>query len=80
MFIENVAVDPDYQGQGFGRRLMAFAEDQARAALLPEVRLYTNEAMTENLVFYAQLGFEETSRHIHEGYNRVFLRKTLSHL
>ena len=77
MFVENVAVHPRYQGQGLGRRLMAFAEEQARAADLPEVRLYTNEAMTHNLAFYRRLGFEETGRGIDEGYRRVFLRKML---
>ena len=78
MFIENVAVHPHYQAQGLGRRLMAFAEEQARAGGFPELRLYTNEAMTENLAFYAHLGFEETSRRVDEGYSRVFLRKKLS--
>jgi ribosomal protein S18 acetylase RimI-like enzyme len=77
MFVENVAVHPRYQGQGLGRRLMAFAEEQARAANLPEVRLYTNEAMTENLAFYRRLGFKETGRRVEEGYSRVFLRKIL---
>jgi ribosomal protein S18 acetylase RimI-like enzyme len=77
MFVENVAVHPHYQGQGLGRRLMAFAEERARAADLLEMRLYTNEAMTENLEFYCRLGFEETGRRLDEGYRRVFLRKTL---
>jgi ribosomal protein S18 acetylase RimI-like enzyme len=78
MFVENVAVHPRYQGQGFGRQLMAFAEEQARAADLPEVHLYANEAMTENLAFYARLGFVETGRRVDEGYRRVFLRNILS--
>jgi len=77
MFIENVAVHPQYQGRGFGRCLMTFAEDRARRACLPELRLYTNEAMTDNLAFYAHLGFEETSRRVEDGYSRVFLRKRL---
>ncbi|MBV9174753.1 MAG: GNAT family N-acetyltransferase [Chloroflexi bacterium] len=77
MFVDNVAVAPRYQGQGVGRRLMAFADEQARAAGLPELRLYTNEVMTENLAFYSRLGFEETDRHIDEGYRRVFLHKVL---
>jgi ribosomal protein S18 acetylase RimI-like enzyme len=77
MFVENVAVHPHYQGQGLGGRLMAFAEERARAAGLREVRLYTNEAMTENLAFYGRLGFEETARRLDDGYRRVFLRKTL---
>ena len=78
MYVDNVAVDPHYQGQGFGRRLLAFAEEQARAAALPAVQLYTNEAMTENLAFYARLGFEEYGRRVDEGYRRVFLRKRLA--
>jgi ribosomal protein S18 acetylase RimI-like enzyme len=77
LFVENVAVHPRSQGQGFGHRLMAFAEEQARAANLPEVRLYANEAMTENLAFYGRLGFEETGRRVEDGYMRVFLRKIL---
>jgi ribosomal protein S18 acetylase RimI-like enzyme len=77
MFVENVAVHPHYQGLGLGRRLMGFAEERARAAELPEVRLYTNEAMKENLEFYLRLGFEETDRRLDDGYRRVFLRKLL---
>ena len=77
MFVENVAVDPRFQGQGLGRFLMTFAEQQARRHQLDEIRLYTNELMTENLHFYRQLGFEEEERRIEDGYRRVFLRKTL---
>ncbi len=78
MFVENVAVDPRFQGQGLGRVLMAFVEQQARKEQLHEICLYTNELMTENLYFYRKLGFEEESRQVHEGYHRVFLRKELS--
>jgi N-acetylglutamate synthase-like GNAT family acetyltransferase len=34
LFVENIAVDPRYQGQGFGHVLMAFVEQQAREAQL----------------------------------------------
>jgi ribosomal protein S18 acetylase RimI-like enzyme len=77
MFVENVAIDPLFQRQGLGRALMAFAEQQARKAQLGEIRLYTNEVMTENLLFYQQLGFEEEGRQVQNGYHRVFLRKGL---
>lgn len=77
MFVENVAIDPRFQGQGLGRALMAFVEQQTRKEQLDEIRLYTNELMTENLHFYHQLGFEEESRHVQNGYRRVFLRKRL---
>ncbi len=64
IFVENVAVDPRSQGQGLGRALMAFVEEHARMELLEEIRLYTNELMTENLHFYRHLGFQEEERRI----------------
>jgi ribosomal protein S18 acetylase RimI-like enzyme len=78
VFIENVAVRPSHQGQGLGRRLMAFAEDAARAAGLTELRLYTNELMVENIAFYSRLGYVETGRRLDAGFRRVFMRKTLA--
>jgi ribosomal protein S18 acetylase RimI-like enzyme len=78
LLIENVAIDPAFQGQGLGRRLMAFAEQQAREYALRELRLYTNEVMVENLAFYRRLGFEEVERRMDDGYHRVFMRKLLA--
>ncbi|HEY7020404.1 MAG TPA: GNAT family N-acetyltransferase [Ktedonobacterales bacterium] len=78
LLIENVAVNPAFQGQGLGRRLMVFAEQLAREHGLREVRLYTNEVMVENLAFYQRLGFEEVERRVNDGYRRVFLRKSLA--
>ena len=77
MFVENIAVDPRFQGQGLGHMLMAFVEQQARAEQLNEISLYTNELMTENFPFYHKLGFEEEGRSVQDGYHRVFLRKRL---
>jgi len=78
LFVENVAVDPRHQHQGFGRQLMAFAEDQARRLGLPEVRLYTHERMTENITLYRRLGYQEVDRRMDDGFSRVFMRKLLS--
>jgi ribosomal protein S18 acetylase RimI-like enzyme len=78
LFVENVAVRPDHQGRGFGRRLMAFAEDMARERGQPAVELYTNVKMTENFPFYEGLGFVETERRHENGFDRVYLRKTLT--
>jgi ribosomal protein S18 acetylase RimI-like enzyme len=78
MLIENVAVDPAFQGQGLGRRLMAFAEQLARERGLRELRLYTNEVMVESLAFYQRLGLTEIERRLDNGYRRVFLRKSLA--
>ena len=78
LFVDNVAVAPGHQGRGLGRELLAFAEERAEREGLPEVRLYTNEKMQENLAVYAKLGFEETGRGVDGGYWRVFMRKRLS--
>lgn len=77
VFVENVAVHPEYQHRGLGRRLLSFAEHQAVAGGLNEVRLYTNELMTENIAYYQHLGFEELERRMDHGYRRVFMRRVL---
>lgn len=78
LFVDNVAIAPERQGRGLGRELVAFAEEKATAYGLPEIRLYTNEKMSENLAVYGRLGFEETERKLDGGYRRVFLRKRLA--
>ena len=77
MFIENVAVHPAHQHRGFGRRLLLFAERQAVSNGLSEMRLYTNEVMTENIRYYRRLGYQEIDRRTENGFRRVFMRKGL---
>lgn len=76
LMIENVAVSPRHQGRGYGRRLMDFAEEQARERGAPALTLYTNEKMTENLALYARLGYRETGRRTEDGFARVYMVKT----
>jgi ribosomal protein S18 acetylase RimI-like enzyme len=77
MLVDNVAVRPDAQGRGYGRALMDFAEREARARGLRTIRLYTNEAMTENIALYERLGFVETHRADENGFRRVYMTKLL---
>jgi GNAT superfamily N-acetyltransferase len=77
LLLDNVAVRPDRQGQGLGRRLIAFAESEARRLGHTELRLYTHEKMTENIALYGRLGFVETGRRREAGYDRLFMRKSL---
>jgi N-acetylglutamate synthase-like GNAT family acetyltransferase len=77
LLVENVAVDPAAQRTGVGGRLMAYAEGEARALGLPELRLYTNEKMVENLAWYPRLGYTETERRVDGGFARVFFAKRL---
>ena len=78
LLIDNIAVDPSYQGKGFGRRLMAFAESEALRQGYVSVRLYTNEKMTENIALYTRLGYRETGREILRERHVVHMRKDLS--
>jgi ribosomal protein S18 acetylase RimI-like enzyme len=75
LLLENVAVAPAAQGRGLGGALIAHAEQRAHELGLPEVTLYTNERMSENLRLYPALGYEEIGRRREEGYDRVFFSK-----
>ena len=77
LLLDNIAVRPDRQGSGLGRRLIAFAEAEARRLGHAELRLYTHETMTENIALYTRLGFVETGRGREAGYDRVFMTKRL---
>ena len=78
LLLDNVAVRPDSQGTGLGRRLVGFAEGEAQRLGYDEVRLYTRQTMTENIALYMRLGFVETGRGRENGYDRVFMTKRLS--
>lgn len=75
--IENVAVHPDYAGQGIGTKLMAHGEALAVEAGCSSVNLYTNAKMTENLTLYPRLGYVQTDRRIENGFDRVYFVKSL---
>jgi ribosomal protein S18 acetylase RimI-like enzyme len=75
--IENIAVHPSRQKSGIGRRLMAFAEEEARRQGCDRVTLYTNEKMVENIALYTHLGYVETERRDTGAFRRVFMRKDL---
>ena len=80
LLLDNIAVSPSRQGLGLGRRLLAFAEDEALRRGYREIRLYTHQMMVENQRLYASIGYEETGRGSEAGYDRVFMRKQLRDL
>lgn len=77
VLVENVAVSPRLQRHGIGKCLMAFAEKEAQARGVPEMRLYTNAAFIENIVLYESIGYRETGREGSGGARRVNMTKRL---
>ena len=75
-WLENIAVDPATQGQGFGRQLI----DAVEAWLRPQTdryRLYTNVKMTANIEWYRRASFTETGRYQVNGFDRVYFEKDI---
>jgi GNAT superfamily N-acetyltransferase len=78
LLIVNVAVVPTYQGKGYGRALMAHAEEVARTLNLREVRLYTNALFAENLRLYSRLGYRVDREEQHPQFGgTVYMSKRL---
>ena len=77
LLIDNVAVRPDRQGHGIGGSLVSFAERRARDSGRDEVRLYTNQAMTENRARYAHWGYREIGLETINGRRAVWLAKKI---
>ncbi|MFE6511486.1 GNAT family N-acetyltransferase [Nocardioides sp. NPDC057767] len=75
--LDNVAVRPENHGQGYGRHLLALAENRAIAVGAKAIRLYTHETMVENQRLYERIGYVETSRRDDRGFGRVFFEKRI---
>lgn len=57
LWIENVAVAPHRQGQGWGKQLLVFADRKAEAFGCHQIRLLTNEAFATNVALYERSGY-----------------------
>ena len=77
LLLDNVAVLPERQGEGIGRRLIEHAESEARRLGHRHLDLYTHERMTENIAMYDRIGYEEVERRTERGFPRVYMRKRL---
>jgi len=77
LYLDALAVMPDWMGHGIGRDLMTHCEAEARRAGLPRIELCTNAMMIDNQSIYPHLGFVETGRGMEDGYDRIFFAKTL---
>lgn len=78
LILRNLAVRPDLQGQGIGKRLVTLVEDMARSSGRDGVRLWTRAEMTDNVAFYQALGYVLTHSEKNDHAHRVFFRKELA--
>lgn len=78
LHIENLAVAPQARRRGHARRLLAFAEQAARARGIARLDLYTNEVMEAAFGLYIAAGFEEVDRRLEAGFRRIYLRKNVT--
>lgn len=76
-FLETVAVLPEEQGGGIGRRLVAAVEADAIARGFDRLVLYTNAAMAGPLRLYPRLGYRRTGEVEEDGFSRVYFEKPL---
>ena len=75
---ENIAVLPQYQGQGLGRHLLSHAEEKVRKATLRELRLLTNQAFAANIRLYESVGFRiDRTEPFAGGGTTVYMSKTI---
>ena len=79
-YVGKLAVEPALQGQGVGARLMQAVEDLARERDKDAIELQARIELTANQAAFARLGFRETARTAHAGYDRptsITMRKVL---
>ena len=72
---------PWARGRGIARRLVTAAEDEACRRGLAGVRLGVRIVLTENHRFFSSLGYVETAREAHPGFDHptsITMRKALS--
>jgi len=73
-FVSNIAVHPEAQGCGLGRRLLEFAEQQAMLRDYKRMQLATHARLTENEALYQHLGWKVIERNS----DRIIMQKHLT--
>lgn len=70
VYVGKLAVAASHRRKGLATALMRLAEDRARALSLPFVELQTRVELADNHKTYLAMGFAETGRTAHPGYDR----------
>jgi N-acetylglutamate synthase-like GNAT family acetyltransferase len=81
LYIGKLAIAPESQGRGVGRRLLAVAEQAAQDRGLASLRLETRIELVENHDIFSRWGFEKVAENAHPGFTRttsIEMRKPVS--
>lgn len=81
LYVGKLAVLPGAQGRGLGRRLLTYAEAEARKRGLAILRLETRIELVDNHTTFAAWGFTKTAENRHPGFDRttsIEMRKFLT--
>ena len=81
LYIGKLAVLPETQGRGIGKRLLTYAEAEARIRDLTILRLETRIELVDNHTTFAAWGFAKTAENSHPGFDRttsIEMRKLLT--
>ena len=77
VFIKRLIVNPNYQNQGIGTKLMKSIEDSFKNNIRYE--LFTGHKSKRNLHLYQKIGYKEFKRiPIHENLTMIYLEKYVS--
>jgi len=80
LYFGRLAVLPQARGLGLAKRLIDAVEEDARRRGLPGVRLGVRVVLTDNQRLFSSLGYVETSREPHPGFDyptSINMRKSL---
>lgn len=77
MWLDVLAVDPDFCGKGIGRKLITQCENYILQSGKNECRLYTNVKFERTCNIYLQLGYEIYDTVCVDDYERYYMKKRL---
>ena len=80
LYFGRLSVVPEARGEGLARRLVEAVEDEARRRELAGVQLGVRIVLVENQQLFSSMGYVETSREAHEGFDHptsINMRKAL---
>jgi predicted N-acetyltransferase YhbS len=82
LYFGRLAVLPSARRSGLGRLLVSVLENHAQRDRAPATRLNVRIALPENQKFFASLGYEESGREAHAGFDEptfIVMRKAFSY-